>query len=98
MAQENRLHVCERSRKELSVHFSVIEARHWAAIQPHGTGGKNEVTALQSAVPESAGLRKLRRVGEPASRLLIVRKQSRKMIVEFRIVANDGGHMGRHRL
>src|SRR5580700_10554721 len=51
-------------RKKLLIHFGIIEPRHGAAIQADGAGGKNEITALQSAVAKRREFGQLRRIGE----------------------------------
>ena len=88
--------VLHSRRKELFIHFGVIEARQGSAIQPEGARRKNEIRALKSAIAERRDFGQFRRLGEPFARCGVVRKKPGQLLVEIHVVGNNRSHRRLH--
>src|SRR6266702_5485368 len=71
--------------EELGVELRVVEARHRAAVQPEGTGGDDEIAALDAAIPESRDVCELGVRDEDRAEVPL-RIQAREQVVEERVV------------
>ena len=76
---------------------ALVEARHRAAIQPERARGKDQITALHRGIAKRGFFDEIRLTIKPALGIGM-REELRQMLMEFRVIANDGANRGRHRL